>query len=78
MRQMLHSSDAQRGWSFRISSLRLSRSSQGWGVSAEFEPRALWHEDVETMLEDQTGIWNLQALKLQDPFLSFYIFKEAS
>ena len=32
-------------------------ASRGWGVSAEFEPRALWNGEVE----DQTGTWNLQA-----------------
>ncbi len=35
----------------------------GWGISAEFEPRSVFHGDVTAeLLEDQSGIWNLQAL----------------
>lgn len=52
-----------------------------WGVSAEFEPRAVFHlpEDslgdgvgaCEALLEDQTGIWNLQADAPCSNFMDF-------
>ncbi|CAK9020083.1 unnamed protein product [Durusdinium trenchii] len=59
---------------------RMRQMLHSWGVSAEFEPRALWHEDVETMLEDQTGIWNLQVDATCTHFMDFsdyYVLPES-
>lgn len=43
----------------------LDRPYQGWGISAEFEPRSVFHGDVAAeLLEDQSGIWNLQARRI--------------
>lgn len=61
-----------------------------WGVSAEFEPRALCYrlhdvagdgvEDCAALLEDQTGIWNLQADAPCTHFMDFsdyYVLPQA-
>ena len=39
----------------------LASAYRGWGISAEFEPRSVFHGDLAELLEDQSGIWNLQA-----------------
>ena len=39
----------------------LASTYRGWGISAEFEPRSVFHGDLAELLEDQSGIWNLQA-----------------
>ena len=55
-------------YAYVISQVCRTRSAQktypgGWGISAEFEPRSVFHGDVTAeLLEDQSGIWNLQAL----------------
>lgn len=45
-----------------------------WGISAEFEPRALFHADAEEALEDQSGTWNLQVDAPCTHFMDFSDF----
>eukprot|EP00439_Symbiodinium_sp_Y106_P010715 s9657_g1.t1 len=56
----------------------LRRVLHGWGVSAEFEPRAVFHgtdsSEDEALLRDQSGTWNLQADAACTHFMDFSDF----
>ena len=48
----------------------LASTYRGWGIlSAEFEPRSVFHGDLAELLEEQSGIWNLQAHFTESMFL---------
>ncbi|CAE7457422.1 Klhl18 [Symbiodinium natans] len=56
----------------------MRRVLHSWGISAEFEPRAVFHghdaSEDEVLLADQSGTWNLQADAACTHFMDFSDF----